>query len=324
MPPALERPRRGRVALGGYTQCTPSGISRPFPACGEPVCPRILFGFVRIDPSNPMLSLKVPLFLKVPFAEKEAAKALGARWSAERRQWYVPAGLNVDPLRRWLPSAAAADQVTDQPGQASIVQAPQQSSFLPDPPPPHHGDRVELFVDMVPTSAWFSNLRSELAPAEWDAVKKKTYQLAGHRCQACSGRGPRHPVEAHERWDFNGNTGMQTLLRVIALCPACHEATHFGLASLNGRARQAKDQLMKVAGMTELQANRHVREAMETYRVRSSQEWTLDARWLIDFVPLSRDTTEKILVHSKGGVRRQVQTWQQARIGDQHRRMKSL
>ena len=39
--------------------------------------------------------------LAVPFAEKDAAKKLGARWNAERRSWYVPPGADVSLFSRW-------------------------------------------------------------------------------------------------------------------------------------------------------------------------------------------------------------------------------
>lgn len=39
--------------------------------------------------------------LNVPFAEKDEAKQLGARWDAKRRTWYVPAGVDAAPFSRW-------------------------------------------------------------------------------------------------------------------------------------------------------------------------------------------------------------------------------
>lgn len=39
--------------------------------------------------------------LAVPFAEKDEAKKLGARWNAERRSWYVPPGIDVSLFSRW-------------------------------------------------------------------------------------------------------------------------------------------------------------------------------------------------------------------------------
>jgi len=41
--------------------------------------------------------------LKVPYAEKDQAEALGARWEASRRCWYVPDGVDLLPFRRWFP-----------------------------------------------------------------------------------------------------------------------------------------------------------------------------------------------------------------------------
>lgn len=40
--------------------------------------------------------------LDVPYAEKDAAKALGARWDPTRRCWYVPEGLDATPFLRWV------------------------------------------------------------------------------------------------------------------------------------------------------------------------------------------------------------------------------
>lgn len=41
--------------------------------------------------------------LKVPYLEKDEAKALGARWDPTRRCWYVPPGLDTTPFQRWIP-----------------------------------------------------------------------------------------------------------------------------------------------------------------------------------------------------------------------------
>ena len=41
--------------------------------------------------------------LKVPFAEKDAAKRLGARWDAARKVWYVEDLENLKPFLRWMP-----------------------------------------------------------------------------------------------------------------------------------------------------------------------------------------------------------------------------
>ena len=46
--------------------------------------------------------------MNVPFAEKDQAKALGARWDAARKKWYVPDGKAAEPFARWKPASEAA------------------------------------------------------------------------------------------------------------------------------------------------------------------------------------------------------------------------
>ena len=43
--------------------------------------------------------------LKVPFNEKDQAKALGARWNAEAKHWYVPQGVEAAPFEKWFTNA---------------------------------------------------------------------------------------------------------------------------------------------------------------------------------------------------------------------------
>ena len=44
-------------------------------------------------------------FLNCPFAEKNEAKKLGAKWDGEKKRWFVPAGTPLEPFRRWLPNS---------------------------------------------------------------------------------------------------------------------------------------------------------------------------------------------------------------------------
>jgi hypothetical protein len=45
---------------------------------------------------------KAQTFLTVPYAEKDDAKRLGARWDATRKKWYVPQGVDAEPFSRWI------------------------------------------------------------------------------------------------------------------------------------------------------------------------------------------------------------------------------
>ena len=48
--------------------------------------------------------------LVTPFAEKEAAKALGARWDATKKQWYIVDVADLTPFLRWIPHVEASTQ----------------------------------------------------------------------------------------------------------------------------------------------------------------------------------------------------------------------
>jgi hypothetical protein len=40
-------------------------------------------------------------YLNVPYAEKDQAKALGARWDASRKKWYVPDNIDISAFAKW-------------------------------------------------------------------------------------------------------------------------------------------------------------------------------------------------------------------------------
>jgi hypothetical protein len=54
-----------------------------------------------------------------------------------------------------------------------------------------------LTIELVPETAWFKNLRSELPKEKWDKLRKDTYKKAGYRCEVCGGKGEKWPV-----WTF--------------------------------------------------------------------------------------------------------------------------
>ena len=44
------------------------------------------------------------IYLTVPYAQKDTAKALGARWDAAHKKWYVPADKDPALFTHWQPS----------------------------------------------------------------------------------------------------------------------------------------------------------------------------------------------------------------------------
>ncbi len=59
--------------------------------------------------------------LVTSFAEKDQAKALGARWDAVRKQWYIVDVADLAPFMRWIPDLVAASQnVLDAPSARAV------------------------------------------------------------------------------------------------------------------------------------------------------------------------------------------------------------
>ncbi len=48
-------------------------------------------------------------YLNVPYAEKDAAKALGARWDASVKKWYAPGTVDIALFANWAEESATRD-----------------------------------------------------------------------------------------------------------------------------------------------------------------------------------------------------------------------
>ena len=40
-------------------------------------------------------------YLNVPYAQKDEAKALGAKWDASKKKWYAPGNLDITLFEKW-------------------------------------------------------------------------------------------------------------------------------------------------------------------------------------------------------------------------------
>ncbi len=146
------------------------------------------------------------------------------------------------------------------------------------------GATPRLVIELVPRTSWYINVRALVGRATWDRIRRLVYQQCANRCEVCGGHGPAHPVECHEVWAYDEATGIQRLVRMIGLCPACHEVKHFGRAGQLGRTEPARTHLQQVNGWTPRQTTVHIAEAFATWRRRSRRPWTLDLAGLAPYV----------------------------------------
>jgi hypothetical protein len=135
---------------------------------------------------------------------------------------------------------------------------------------------TRLTIELVPSTCWFTNVRSNVSPATWDRLRRQVAKAAGQRCEICGGRGRRWPVECHEVFSYDDERHVQRLERLVALCPACHSAKHIGHAAIRGGRRQAVAHLAKVNGWTVDDAELYIEAVMEQWAARSRHRWQLD------------------------------------------------
>jgi len=57
----------------------------------------------------PVAVLQEKTYLDVKFKEKDAAKAAGAKWDRDAKQWYAPEGTSVERVSDWLPAPEKTD-----------------------------------------------------------------------------------------------------------------------------------------------------------------------------------------------------------------------
>lgn len=79
-------------------------------------------------------------FLKVPYAEKDQAKALGARWNAERKAWYVPDGTDTAQFAQWLAKDDGGDKLMQGTTKGSVAKV---DSYVGKPTVGEHYIKLE-------------------------------------------------------------------------------------------------------------------------------------------------------------------------------------
>ena len=143
---------------------------------------------------------------------------------------------------------------------------------------------LKLTIELVPKTAWYTNVRSNVSRPEWDKIRKECYKRANYHCEICHdqgmNQGAKWPVECHEIWSYDDLKCVQTLTGLISLCPRCHKAKHPGLAQINGEIEIVYGQLMRVNKMTRIEAESYLQTCFEVWQDRSAYSWTCNVEYL--------------------------------------------
>jgi hypothetical protein len=145
---------------------------------------------------------------------------------------------------------------------------------------------VRLEIELIPRPLWGMSVAKQ-DKRLWSRVRVGAYSTAGHRCEVCGETGPRgsnaNPggLEAHEQWEYvrEGATGIQRLVKVLALCPRCHRCKHMGRSKRTlprEQFRELEAHFMTVNGMSRRGYEDHVGDVMRAWPHHIAVTWIQD------------------------------------------------
>lgn len=146
---------------------------------------------------------------------------------------------------------------------------------------------LKLTIELVPSSAWYKNLRNAMPQSEWDDLRRAVYRAYEYRCAICGGAGR---MNCHEVWVYDDERHVQTLSRFVALCDNCHHIKHIGLAGILADEGELDYEALiahfcKVNNCDRAIFDQHREAAFEQWEERSQHDWTIDLgihAWLFE------------------------------------------
>jgi len=146
--------------------------------------------------------------------------------------------------------------------------------------------KAKLSVELVPSTCWYSNVRTTLPQKEWDRLRKESYEKADYKCEICGQtgleQGYKHRLECHEIWHYDDSMKIQKLMGLISLCPRCHQTKHFGRSSAIGLQDAVLTHMEQVNGWDHKESVTYIAECFQKHAERSKSEWKLDISVLSD------------------------------------------
>ena len=138
---------------------------------------------------------------------------------------------------------------------------------------------MKLDIELIPQTAWGSNLRKMLSKNDWDKIRKAVYQKENMHCHICGCMCT--SMDAHEVWDFNEHTHVQKLVDIIGICKDCHNTIHLGRAEKIGLGQQAKEHFLRVNQCDRLDLQESIMMAQDRFRRLSAvTDWKLDLSFI--------------------------------------------
>lgn len=197
------------------------------------------------------------IYLNIPYSARKIAKEYGAIWDKDCKRWFCE------------------DETNEL---CNLYECYKKIEIIGEDR--NYGEN-KLFIDMIPKTSYFKNVRSLFTEEDWNLIRHHIYERTGHKCECCGAKRSKY-LEAHERWIFDYETQTQKLIRIIALCRLCHQATHYGHSKVTKEISKINAHIMKVRGINENELKDHINEAYEIWEKRNKYKWNIDTSIITD------------------------------------------
>lgn len=176
-----------------------------------------MLGHTEARSAEPTADLRADarVYLAVPYAEKDEAKAFGARWDKAAKAWFAPAGTDLGALERWMPGRVPVHLAgaTDRDPRAEFADALREAGLRVEGLPvmdgqlrrvPVEGDRAGArsgayvgHLDGHP-AGFVQNYRTGIATT-WKAARAATALGAQDRARLAAEAAQRRHARAEQR-----------------------------------------------------------------------------------------------------------------------------
>ena len=150
---------------------------------------------------------KTRIRLNVPYAQKDQAKRLGARWNPSGRFWYVPEGEDPQKFKRWFPAVKTPSPI--------IIPTPTPTP-TPTPPPPPPPTKPSTQVTPRPNPPQSSKKFSGWL---WLIGIVAAYLL--YQCNHVSNTPTHTPTAAERKFERYRSSGYRACYRYEAIGAVC-------------------------------------------------------------------------------------------------------
>ena len=192
----------------------------------------------------------------VPYDERQQVEMLGAIYD-KGYSYFVPNELDINLFSRWNKPKLSPQIV----GEDRTL------------------GKNRLYVDWIPSSTWYTNVRSNINAVDWERIKEMCKERASYRCELCRAKANYSEkifLECHERFLFDPTTRIQKLARFVCMCTLCHQVTHYGLSQVQGREQIVFEHLKAVNRWTDKRTQAHIKNRFDLWERKNLIDWQVD------------------------------------------------